>query len=603
MLYLRHVAPALALIAVMACTVLAPRGARSETKGDILKTPERLLGQERRQLDAGRRLSKVVRRIDWLLEDLKSNGLESEGGGDRYTIAKKQLTSVGNSDVPNAVESLRSARADLAGAYAHLDRADRQIEVIVTKLNLALGEASDTLLTDVALRELRQIIKQQEFLQHQTETLVENSSKVRADYQRVGKAQRVLAAPVSRLMFLLQDEGHQLDEDAQRRFTAAAAEIQYVPGNVFKAAQHIEGWGRDPLFANGIFLQGAILVRLRKAERILSGVEPDLAEVLKDLRTLLEELKQLKKDAEEQLKKEAETKAFELSRWHYFMLRLTKIKTGVATWVSMKAVEGGPMVAPLREADTALWKAQAGFQFVHHNEGHRKKIVNHMAEAIAALERALAEGEKQQAKDAANDAEINSDLEGKGDAPESEGQEGQDGGPLLGLEPGDKEQGAEPGEEQTAGGKKQRDKKLGDASKPPVDGEEVESASGSEGKPGDPGPSEFEGKGGPIGGGKVEEIADTGLSINANSEAERTILTGNDPEGNKSKGMKDWLFGNARTGGSDREFAFAGRKPGGAQTRDAVSRRRRSAAIKKYVEQLPPEFRQQVADYYEALAK
>lgn len=39
------------------------------------------------------------------------------------------------------------------------------------------------------------------------------------------------------------------------------------------------------------------------------------------------------------------------------------------------------------------------------------------------------------------------------------------------------------------------------------------------------------------------------------------------------------------------------------QTRDVLSRRRRSATIQKYVQQLPPEFRRQVAEYYEALAE
>jgi hypothetical protein len=37
------------------------------------------------------------------------------------------------------------------------------------------------------------------------------------------------------------------------------------------------------------------------------------------------------------------------------------------------------------------------------------------------------------------------------------------------------------------------------------------------------------------------------------------------------------------------------------QSRNALTRRRRSAAIQNYVQQLPPEFRKQVAEYYEAL--
>ena len=37
------------------------------------------------------------------------------------------------------------------------------------------------------------------------------------------------------------------------------------------------------------------------------------------------------------------------------------------------------------------------------------------------------------------------------------------------------------------------------------------------------------------------------------------------------------------------------------QSNNALSRRKRSAAIQNYVQSLPPEFRKQVAQYYEAL--
>ncbi|NIP96653.1 MAG: hypothetical protein GWO24_25755, partial [Akkermansiaceae bacterium] len=39
------------------------------------------------------------------------------------------------------------------------------------------------------------------------------------------------------------------------------------------------------------------------------------------------------------------------------------------------------------------------------------------------------------------------------------------------------------------------------------------------------------------------------------------------------------------------------------QSRNALARRQRSAAIQNFVQQLPPEFRQQVAEYFEALAE
>ena len=49
---------------IVAVLAVATQSAWAETKDDILQTPRRLLSEERKQVDARRRINTVVRRID-----------------------------------------------------------------------------------------------------------------------------------------------------------------------------------------------------------------------------------------------------------------------------------------------------------------------------------------------------------------------------------------------------------------------------------------------------------------------------------------------------------------------------------------------------------
>jgi len=585
------------LLAISVFFAVAPQAAMSQPSGDILRTTKRILSEERRQLDAQRRVNALVRRIDWLLEDLESNGFTPEtAGGGKYDKARDRLLAVGNTRVPRAVILLRNARSDLTKAFPNLVRADLEIEGIVRQLDEAVGDAGASLLLEVVLRELRHIIKQQEFLNRQTRFLVKNENASKADYERIVKAEDALSWPTGDLVRLLSEGQSQVDEATGKRF-AAAGELVRTTVDSMRSLQGLADSAWRPFRINS---QGVILDRLRKAERILTSEEMNIDELIPSLRQLLEEQIELKQEVEASDVNQLNAQRKQLQ------LRQIDVVHGVNYWLGFEQAKGGPMETELIKAHAASDRARHFMTWVS-SEDAKAKVLVAQTEAIDALKRALAEAEKKKPKTPGGD--INVDLQGEGEDGKGERAAEAAGLEALGLDPDEPEDGSEEqGEEQTAGGIEQRDTGLGDAEEPPKDGEPVEDASGSEGKPGDPGPSVYEGKGGPIGGAKLEESGDHGLSIDPNSESKRHKMTNAKrqelEQAVKGRAFEEMILSDWEPPSTGYTLGNPqGKRARGAQARDAASARRRSAMIKKYVQQLPPEFRQQVADYYEALAK
>ncbi|MFP6612101.1 MAG: hypothetical protein VB835_07280, partial [Pirellulales bacterium] len=100
-------------IAVVAVLSAGLRNREVVAEDDVLRTPQRLLTEERRQLDVRRRANTIVRRINWLLDDLESNGLTADGGGDKLAEVNKVLADVGKKNVPITAALLRKARLNL----------------------------------------------------------------------------------------------------------------------------------------------------------------------------------------------------------------------------------------------------------------------------------------------------------------------------------------------------------------------------------------------------------------------------------------------------------------------------------------------------------
>lgn len=184
--HVRFLILALAMPVLLAGTVRAqkegapaPAAAKpAEVKGtdDILLTGERLFNEERRQMDVSRRLTGVYRRFASLLDDLQSNNLTEEGGGAALVKTAKGVETLRTGRLPVATDHLRKARGELGKAVPHIDGADKEIVAIVADLNKIIEGASSILADDRLLKEIREIIKTEEFLRKQTAEWGKNSS-------------------------------------------------------------------------------------------------------------------------------------------------------------------------------------------------------------------------------------------------------------------------------------------------------------------------------------------------------------------------------------------------------------------------------------------
>ena len=559
------------LLAVTICLGLLPQVARAQADDDILQTGRRLLAEERRQLNAQRRIKTVVRHIDWLLADLASNQRTAEAGGEKIASVNQILKSLGNTNVPKAAGLLRTARADVDRALPHINGADQEIELIIKQLDKALDGASAALADDMLLKELREVIKDEELRKRQTSTwgkkVIIAPATAKVDQGRLGRAQQSVISRYREFFYLLAETRQQADGEAKKRFAAAEQRLhQGKPENLLaKAIENIALTNAIAAVAN----QEQALVVLRAAEKILAAEEDGLSDLLKELEQILAEQKKLKKDVE------ASNRQQFVTAQSQFEAKQLEIGNDVDAWVGIEQLAGEALEAPLRDAKQAIAKAR-GFLAA----GAQPKAVEAQIEAIAALERALAIV-------------------------------------LAALEAIEEEQMAEEeqqGEEQQFGqeaaGDDGADGFGDDAFAADAFGADAFGADGfgADGFGADGFGADGAGAAGAEGAG-VGEGAGAGAGVGAGAGAGQGQGQGTGSGKGSGPGQPTPFRGDPK----DLEESFAAgtsstvargeqvlRK---GRARDVLSRRRRSAAIQKYVQQLPPEFRRQVADYFEALAE
>lgn len=272
----------------------------SKPGDDIMLTGDRLLTEERRQSDVSRRLSGVYRRFVTLLDDVQSNELGEKGGAAALVQTGKGVEVLRDKRVPVASNLLNKARADLSKALPHVDGADKEIEGIITDFNKLIAGAGSILTDDRLLKEIRGIIKEEEFLRGRTaewgRKLILTPEAGTLDQGRVSRAQQVAI-----------DRYIQFFE----KLTAARKEaVDMATVRRFGNAEHVLAEGKpaarlaaaiDQVTQNkaigAVSEQDQALVVLRKAERILSegavsDLGSELARILAAEKDLYENTKQ-----------------------------------------------------------------------------------------------------------------------------------------------------------------------------------------------------------------------------------------------------------------------------------------------------------------------
>ena len=562
--------------------LVLPNLATSEEtqRTDVLQTTERIRSEERRQGDVRRQLSGSVRKIDRLLRDLESNGLTDKGQGSIIGEMSAALTKVNATRVPQAARDLQQARLEIDDAFPHLEEAEQEIKAIIIDLDDLLKASETALLADVLLEQIRALIKRESFLRRETarwgKMIFINEGAATADKPRMVRAQSETLLDLGRFARVLEGAADKAtDESLARRFKGAFKVLQErKPERSLRSAlATIEQ--EDSIAA--VKLQDKAIEALKEIERVLSSDEDELAtkeDVLEELKRILEEqvdLKEEVEDAGKELKNASELQAEQL-----------ELQKDLE-----KAVAGEPPSEALEEASDAMEEAAEELA-EGDQEGAlppQETAINELQNAISQLEAEIAEAAEAASSDSFADSQDPSDSfadpsdsfadpsDSFADPSDSFGDSFADGSPSDGIPsdgfpsdgfPSDAGAG-EPGAGPPGAG-------------PPGAGPPGAGPPGA----GPPGP-------GAPGIGPPSSVPGSGVPVPGSFAPAPPGVLPDDPQIDSTGYSSTTVRGNQvkRT----------------RMSMNSLERRRRAAAIQKYVQQLPPEFRKQVADYYEVLAE
>ena len=532
---------------------------------NVLQTTERIRSEERRQGDVRRQLSGSVRKIDRLLKDLESNALTKKGKGPVIGEMSAALKKVNATRVPQAAQDLQKARLEINEAFPHLAEAEKEIKAIIIDLDDLLKASESALLADVLLEQIRALIKRESFLRRETarwgKMIFINEGAATADKPRMVRAQNETLLELEQFARLLEGAADEAtDESLARRFKGAFKVLQERKPEMSLRSALATIEQEDSIAA--VEYQDKAIEILKEIERVLSSDEDEIAskeDVLEELKRILEEqidLKEEVEDAGKELKNASELQAEQL-----------ELQKDLE-----KAVAGEPPSETLEEASDAMEEAAEELA-EGDQEGAlppQETAINELQNAISQLESEIAEAAE--AADAFADAQELSDSfadpsdsfadpsdsfaepsDSFADPSDSFGDSFADGSPSDGF-PSDAGAG-EPGAGPPGAG-------------PPGAGP--------------PGP-------GAPGIGPPSSVPGSGIPVPGSFSPAPPGVLPDDPQIDSTGYSSTTVRGNQvkRT----------------RMSMNSLERRRRAAAIQKYVQQLPPEFRKQVADYYEVLAE
>lgn len=295
--------------------VAMPMRAADEVGAD---SAAQLRSLESAQANESRKLDKVAGEIAWLLEDLASNGLLDQAGGEQVEAFKTTIADVAEGRLPTAAQHLRNARLEADLAHVHLKSAGQEVDKILSQLAKVLAGSSTLLVQEELVTELKDIIKVQAELRAQTADWGK-AMLISPDTAGAGKGplmqdQADIRARLQTFVEKLEKaRADALDESARSRFNQAAqlltptktqsevlADVLVTDPSVtdvLKAAvQQIEN--SDVLYA--VDAQDRAIVTLKAALQILSAGQSELADFISGLEKLLEKQRALRKDVPDQ---------------------------------------------------------------------------------------------------------------------------------------------------------------------------------------------------------------------------------------------------------------------------------------------------------------
>ncbi len=578
------------ILSALCFTVLLTGLPRRALAANDVEAGGRLRKLEKTQTGESRKLDKVVGEIAWLLADLESNGLLKQGDAENVATFQVAIDKVAAKRMPTAAAHLRNARFDQAESRRHTTSADVEVDAILSELAEVLAGSSTLLASEQLVRELKDLIKIQTLVRNRT---VEwgKGILISPDIAGAGKGpliqdQTKIITRCQTFLEKLQQAGKDAMDDASKSRFQQAYNVLSPPkptseiiskittpepstGEVLRAA--VEQIERLEVLA-AVGAQDRAIASFKSALQILSAGQFELAEFVAGLEKLIEKQKALRKDtaAEEDL---AGKSAFYEARQIEIQDEATNYSFEAPDlFVSKKGeylVE--PLMTALQEAVDAL-KAAKKDEALAALKAARKK------DAIVALKAA----QKNKALTAQDKIiALLQSVYGTAKALKEEKEEGDD--PFWAESPVVPE----------------------DLWMLPPDGEEEDAAMKDEDMP-----EIFEG------------ITSTALMVqpegttvgsapDVSSAAAANKVIGLE-EGEEDSEPGDFITDEGPpSAGSDAAPEAPGANTEGNTdevakdrlARESMQRQRQKVKIQDYVRQLPPEFRRQVADYYQVIAE
>lgn len=546
------------LIAVLCVTALLPGLPRTFADEPAPNSVEDLRKLESQQGAEARKLGKVAGDVASLLEDLESNGLLEQGGGKKVETFKEVIHQVAEVRLPAVTTHLRNARLESDARPHHMKSADEEMDAIVTELGKVLAGSSAMLAGEALVEELKDMIKVQALVRGKTaewgKTMLISPETSGAGKGPLMQEQTTILDRNGKLLEQLakaRDEA--VDEATKTRFQQAADVLNPAkPKNSnFQEIVEAQTTSADILKAaitqidagdvlSAVGAQDAVTAVFKSALQILSSGQFDLGDFVAGLEKLIQKQKVLM----------AETEAEQdlTNRVSFYEARQTEIRDEISKSAFdapdlFVNKEGEYLVEPLMTSLTEAIEATKA--------GEKEAAVTAQKQVIVLLESVYGT-----AGMTSEEAESESHWVKSPEIPEE----------LFKLPPD--------GEEE--------DMELVDAAIP----EFFESDAAYElGIP-------EGGKGAAPGATAAAANLIIGLS---EQEKEAKGVT---DEGAASVGHNKNPSG---AGSNEKGYANAIKKEGLA--RDSMQRQQRKAKIQDYVRQLPPEFRSQVADYYELISE
>ena len=522
-----------------------------------------LLNLEARQGGEARKLDKVAGDVASLLADLESNGLLEEGGGKKLGEFKEVVQTVANTRLPAAAQHFRSARMEKDSSRLHIVSADEEVKAIVKDLGAVLAGSSALLVGEELVQELKDMIKVQSELRGRSaewgKVMLTNPETVKTGKVQLIQDQTAILARYQKFIAKLGKSRDETTDDAAKsrlqqaeqllnpkppalNNNAARAILTAEPttGDVIQAA--IDQLGVPDVLAV-VGAQDRVIETFKAALQILSAGQFDLGELVAGLEKLIEKQKVLRKETEAEANLEG--------RKSFYEARQVEIQDEVTNY-SFEAPD--------------LFVSKEGEFLV-------EPLMVSLGEAVAALK----EAKKEKALPAQDKiiALLQSVYGTATDAAEEEGKK-----PFWADSPVVPEE----------------------LWKLPNDGEEEDLA-----KVDKDFPEIFEGitmaalmiqpesaKGGQPDV-TTARAANKFIGLKEEEDSKPAFVTDESPPSVGSKKSSDAPGGEGKGDSSDVEKDRL--------ARDSMQRQQQKAKVQDYARQLPPEFRRQVADYYESISE